>query len=283
MRRLQNFNKPGAKENCILNITNTDDETDFEIFFNKEVTDSPRFDTAKREELQKWKNMNAYEEVPNTGQSCITSRFVCTEKLKGDKLILKARLVLRGFEENTTQIKTDSPTCNKETVRLLLSVLAGNKWSLHSLDIKSAFLQSDKIERDTYVKPPKFAKTDQIWKLKTTAYGLADASRQWYIKVLKELTILGAIQSQLDKAMFLWHHNENVIGTMIIHVDDFLYGGSMQFKSEILPLIRSKFLVGLEESINFRYLGLSMSEKQNHNMVNIIFLYYRNVYKRIFL
>ena len=85
--------------------------------------------------------METFEEVDDLGQPTLSCRWVCTDKLKEGKLISKARLVVRGFEENTSQIKTDSPTCSKETIRLLLSVLSSHKRSMHSLDIKSAYLQ----------------------------------------------------------------------------------------------------------------------------------------------
>lgn len=106
-------------------------------------TNSERFNTAKEEEIKKWKEMDTFQEVEDTGQHIISCRWICTEKMKGGILVSKAPLVVRGFEEDTTQIKKDSPTCNKESVRLLLCLLSGNNWSLHSMDIKSAFLQGN--------------------------------------------------------------------------------------------------------------------------------------------
>ena len=36
--------------------------------------------------------------------------------MKDGKSIIKARLVARGFEEDTVDLRTDSPTCSKEAV-----------------------------------------------------------------------------------------------------------------------------------------------------------------------
>ena len=101
-----------------------------------------RFSAAKMEEIHKWRDLDAYEEVPDTGQPRISCRWVCTEKMKGGQLTLKARLCVRGCEELNDQAKTDSPTCQKESLRVLLCILAAKRWTLNSMDIKSAYRES---------------------------------------------------------------------------------------------------------------------------------------------
>ena len=44
--------------------------------------------------------------------------------------------------------------------------------------IKSAFWQGKSIEKDFFIKPPKEANTNKLWKLKTTVFGLCDAPRE---------------------------------------------------------------------------------------------------------
>ena len=56
--------------------------------------------TAKREELEKLKSFDAYEEVKYQGQTCISARWVLT--LKGGRP--KARLVVRAFEKENKEI-----------------------------------------------------------------------------------------------------------------------------------------------------------------------------------
>ena len=67
--------------------------------------------------------MNMYEEVPFVGQPIITTRWVCTEKLKRNQLVCKARLVARGFEEDSSSLTNESPTCSKDSSRILLLLL----------------------------------------------------------------------------------------------------------------------------------------------------------------
>ena len=104
---------------------------------------------------------------------------------------------------------------------------------INSVDVKTAFLQGKQIERTVYVELPKEAKTDKIWKLTKCIYGLADASRYWYLKLREELIKLGAILMQLDQGIFIWHHNNKPIGIIACFVDDVLWGGNIEFKAVI--------------------------------------------------
>ena len=45
----------------------------------------------------------------------------------------------------------------KETLRILLIVIASNKWKCQAIDVKAAFLQSKPTEREVYVIPPQEA------------------------------------------------------------------------------------------------------------------------------
>ena len=43
-----------------------------------------------------------------------------------DKQVLKARLVVKGFEEQNSDILKDSPTCSKEGLRFVLALIVHN-------------------------------------------------------------------------------------------------------------------------------------------------------------
>ena len=66
----------------------------------------------------------------------------------------KARHVARGFEEDTSAVTKDSPTCAKEYVRVLLAIASSKSWICHFVDVKAAYLQGKKIEREVYLIPP---------------------------------------------------------------------------------------------------------------------------------
>ena len=92
---------------------------------------------AKEVELKKWVDEKVYEDVEDIGQECLSTTWVMTEKLVDGKSVVKARLVVRGFEE-VEKARADSPTCAKEDIRLLLTVAAAREWKIHSLDVKAA-------------------------------------------------------------------------------------------------------------------------------------------------
>ena len=170
--------------------------------FSQEVVD------AKERELNNLKEHNVFEEVPDTGQSTISSRWIITEKYKDDKKITKARLVARGFEENSYMMRTDSPTCSKQSLRITMTIIVSNRWKINSLDITTAFLQGDSINRELFLQPPKdVANSGTIWKLKRCIYGLNDAPRAWYLRVKVEMVKLGGEMSIYDQALFTWHEN----------------------------------------------------------------------------
>ncbi|CAG2217386.1 unnamed protein product [Mytilus edulis] len=179
-------------------------------------------------ELENWKRHHVYQEVEDYGQSYVSTRWVYTIKEADNEIHRKARLVAKGFEEDCLdEIQKNSPTCDKQSLRLILSIIMQKKWSINSIDIKTAFLQGEKMQRKVHLRPPKEANANgKLWLLEKCVYGLADASLKWYEKVKKTL-------------------NE--------------CGGTNLFETEIISKIREKFSVGKEASESFKYLGLGLS------------------------
>ena len=104
---------------------------------------------AKENELDKLVQFGTHEEVVNSGQKTLSTRWVITTKDRNNK----ARLVVRGFEEKDLEIPRDSPTVSKGAMRLFLSVAALQTWTVQPTDIKSAFLQGNELDRDIYIYP----------------------------------------------------------------------------------------------------------------------------------
>ena len=173
-------------------------------------------------------------------------------------------MVARGFEEEKN-FKTDSPTFSREANRLTLAIIAGMKWKLNSLDVKTAFLQGDQIDRVVYVRPPIEAKTETVWKLNKTVYGLADASRNWYTKLRNELIKLGCIPCKIDQGIFCWFSNKKLIGLMISFVDDILWGGISHF-CKIIEKLRKVFSIGVENSTTFKYIGIELDQNDDFSI-----------------
>ena len=216
---------------------------------------------AKESELYNWKRNNVYTEVTYSGQKLVSLKWVHTVKeMPNGDIKAKARLVARGFEEDTRNIEKESPTCSKEALRLILSIIASKRWKLNSIDIKAAFLQGDDITRNVFVRPPPEANCAPgvVWLLKRCVYGLTDASLKWYMRVKKVMIGEGAEMSSLDPSVFIWRKNSDVVGILAIHVDDFLWSGNTYF-CKIIDQLRLKFEVGKEEESSFKYLGLKLN------------------------
>ena len=78
--------------------------------------DTPEIIEAKFQEIDKWIEYDVFDEVENQGQKAISVLWVCTKK--DDKT--KTRLVARGFEDDFSNRRTDSPTCSKTNLRLAI-------------------------------------------------------------------------------------------------------------------------------------------------------------------
>ena len=223
-----------------------------------------KFKEAKQKELLNWTNMSVYKEVEDGGQKYITTRWVYTEKNILGEIVKKARLVCRGFEEQNEGIRTDSPTCSKDSLRVALAIISSKEWDVNSLDIKSAFLQGKDLEREIYVKPPKEANAEgKLWKLSRCVYGIDDSSRYWYFRLKEELIKLGCKCSKLDPAVFTLHQSSELQGILIIHVDDILWSGNEILKLQVIEDIRRTFKISSESSSAFTYIGLELTHDQS--------------------
>ena len=100
---------------------------------------------AKEHELENFDQYDVYEEIEDSGQHVIGTRFVLTEKSDGT---IKARFVIKGFQEDL--IQSGSPTASRETLKVFCTISANEKWMVLASDVRAAFLQSDKNDRDVF-------------------------------------------------------------------------------------------------------------------------------------
>ena len=199
-----------------------------------------------------------YEEVEDTGQEFISVRWVITEKLKDGKPVVKARLVARGFEEDTSDFRKDSPACSKESICLALALASAFGWECHSLDVKSAYLQGNYIEREVYLCPPPEYYSGQLWRLRKTVYGLCDAARAWYLRVKSQLLFQSAVICPLEPSLFSWYHDGKLHGIICVYVDDFLWMGTRVFQEKVIDVFRREFCIGSTASSTFKYIRLEL-------------------------
>ena len=221
---------------------------------------------AKLRELSSWKDNSVYQEVPFENQDCISSKWIVKPKIVDGKHTTKARLVLKGYEEEQ-KFRKDAPTCMKETVRILLVVTSTKGWKLNSIDFKTAFLQGDPIERDIYMVPPKEAETNMLWKINKSVYGLRDAPRNWYTRLRDEIINAGCVINSLDPGLFTYYVDKVLHGIIASYVDDMLWSGTQQFEEYVIVKLRSAFVVSLEQDTVFGYIGVQLKQQEDMSII----------------
>ena len=236
------------------------------------VTDGCQQDVfdAKCAELKSLEDNSVFEWVEDSGQKVISSRWIITEKQNPDGTKrLKGRLVARGFEESLEDKRVDSPTCSRIALRILFVIASSKQWELHSLDVTAAFLQGKQLTRDVFVRPPRdICRTGMVWKLKRCLYGLSDAPREWYDRVKEKLMELNGIVCLYDNAMFLWQDSCELFGVIVLHVDDFLFCGTLRWHDLVIRELVETFKISKRECGAFRYIGLDIMQTEKGIFVN---------------
>ena len=195
-------------------------------FSDKEIESAMQ--KAVDKEIGTWQRFDAIGIIP-PGQSqeirktnpekVISSRGVWTKKYdkrdenEKEEWVLKFRVVGRGFQEEYDEsLRRDSPTCSNLLVQVICSFAASRLMKLTAADVRGAFLQGLKIDRELYFEPPKNLGKAQIQggqpgsllKLKKSIYGVNDAARQWYhsIKGIYYVLVGRASPSSLQASCF---------------------------------------------------------------------------------
>ncbi|KAF0905494.1 hypothetical protein E2562_004459 [Oryza meyeriana var. granulata] len=106
----------------------------------------------------------------------------------GEVIKHKARLVAKGYvqQPGVDFDEVFAPVARIESVRLLLALAAQEGWSVHHMDVKSAFLNGELIEEVYVRQPPGFTVAgheDKVLRLDKALYGLRQAPRAWNAKL----------------------------------------------------------------------------------------------------
>ena len=109
-------------------------------------------------------------------------------------------------------------------------------------------------------------------------YGLSDALFHCTLHLL--LNLPDGVSSKLDPLLFLcYNKNNNLIGYILVHVEDFLFTGTQQFHKTIISKLRKTFQVVKENKLDFEYIGLNLVTTKTH--ISLDQLQYINNLKKI--
>ena len=234
----------------------------------REAAREEAWNRAMKEEMEAIDQSQTWELVappPNCRPIGLKWIFKLKKSAKGEILRHKARLAVKGYSQRQG-IDFDevfAPVVRFESIRVLIAIAAQEGWTLHHLDVKSAFLNGE-IEEELYVKQPEgfvvMGKEHWVLRLRKALYGLKQAPRAWYFKLHKCLLALGFIKSRHAHAIYLKQSSNGkvIIG---VYVDDLIVTGSRSedvdsFKKQMKEVFEMSDLGSL--SI---YLGIEINQR----------------------
>jgi len=213
-------------------------ESDYDIGINKdpvsfshavESKESMEWINAMKEELKSMQQNEVWDlvELPH-GCKRVGCKWVFKTKhdSSGNIERYKARLVAKGYtqKDGVDYKETFSPVSKKDSLRIIMALVAHYDLELHQMDVKTAFLNGD-LDEDVYMDQPEGfsveGKEQLVCKLKKSIYGLKQASRQWYIKFNTIITSFGFKENTVDHCIYQKISGSKFI-YLVLYVDDIL-------------------------------------------------------------
>ena len=145
---------------------------------------------------------------------------------KGKVERYKARLMVKSYSqrEGIDFKETLSLVSTKDSLRIIVAIVAHFDLEFHQIDVRTAFLNEDLVE-DVYMSQPigfeEVGKEQMICKLHKSIYGLKRAPRQWYLKFDEVVTANGFKENIVDQYIYMKVSGSKYI-FLALYVDDIL-------------------------------------------------------------
>jgi hypothetical protein len=221
---------------------------DYEVYVSEEIQmegDPTSFEEAMRSaHLSKWldamkdemRSMSVnkvwdLEEFPK-GAKTVGCKWVYKTKCDSNGNIkrLKTRLVAKGFtqREGIDYTETFSSVSCKDSLSIIMALVAHYDLELHQMDVKTTFLNRDLLENVYMAQPNGFAvkgKEHMRCHLRKSIYRLKQASKQWYLKFDETIRSFDFKENEEDNCIYAKFRNGKFI-FLILYVDDILLASS---------------------------------------------------------
>ncbi|CAJ2640870.1 unnamed protein product [Trifolium pratense] len=185
----------------------------------QEAFEKKTWRTAMDEEIKAIKKNETWELVSlPKGHKAISVKWVYKAKKnsKGEVERYKARLVAKGYSQRAgiDYDEVFAPVARLETVRLIISLAAQNKWKIHQMDVKSAFLNGV-FDEEVYIEQPQGyevkGEEEKVLKLKKALYGLKQAPRAWNARIDKYFQDKNFIKCPYEHALYIKAQGEDIL------------------------------------------------------------------------
>jgi hypothetical protein len=231
--------------------------------------------TAMDEEIASLMANNTYTLTkPQSDAHAIPVKWVYKIKrdAAGNITRFKARLVAKGYKQ-LQGIDFDevyAPVGKHATLRALLALVAQFDLELHSLDVKTAFLNGV-LDETVYIKqPPGYNDgTNKICLLHRALYGLKQAPRTWHLHLKSELEQIGFQASEADLGLFYLDASKDERVFLLTYVDDLLLAGQSvstitSIKAKLMSMFEMHDLGATKE-----YLGMQIMRDRQENTIKL--------------
>ena len=242
-----------------------------EINYDKSTPEvREKLDASRTKEWNQWKKFTdgvwvTEEELrklqkEHPSLQVVPTRWVDVNKAEvNEPDILKSRLVVRGDLEDSSQMRTDSPTCSQTMISMVAILSACRDTTLWAGDISAAFLQGSKMGRILALKMPKGGipgePDGRYYVVTSTVYGTKDAPRGWFKNLHQSLVHEGFQAVPHEVAAYkLLEEDGSLAGLVISHVDDLMWTGGKTIEGK-MKNICERYQFGKIESDRFRYCG----------------------------
>jgi hypothetical protein len=182
----------------------------------------------------------------------------------------------KGFtqKEGIDYTETFSPISCKDSLRIIMALVAHYDLELHQMDVKMTFLNGDLLENVYMTQLKGFAmkgKEHMGCHLKKSIYGLKQASIQWYLKFDESIRSFGFKENEEDNCIYAKFRNGKFI-FLILYVDDILLASSdisllletnrfLSSNFDMKDLGEASFILGIKIHRDRRKRVLGLSQK----------------------
>ena len=207
--------------------------------------ENEKWHTAMEEEMDSLRENETYDLVPRPKTPVIGGRWVYCKK---NDDTYKARYVAKGFSQipNVDYHETFSPTARMVSIRALMNIAMEEDLVVHSMDVKSAYLNAD-LDCELFMEQPEGfvvkndPNDDMVLRLKKSLYGLKQSGRLWNHLLHSFLLEKGFVRSEAENCVYVKLQNGIKI-IIIVWVDDLIIAGSnLDAVEEVKTILTQRF------------------------------------------